>query len=88
MVTSVQPERGHHRCGAEHAQRPSPHHDPAPQELPQPPQWFGSVIVSTQSSPQRTGVTSGHAQVPPRHVRPSPHGVSLGSGSNTQYEPV
>ena len=87
IARSVHPERGHQVCGEEHAQRPSPHHDPAPHAEPQPPQWLGSVIVSTHASPHRTGVASGHAQVPPRHVRPSPQGVSLGSESKTQYPP-
>jgi hypothetical protein len=83
-VMSVQPVRGHHCCGAVQAQRPSRHHEPAPHDMPQAPQWLGSAAVSTHAAPQRAGVASGHAHAPPRQVRPSPQGVSLGSASYTQ----
>jgi len=81
---SVQPERGHQVCGAEQAQRPSAQKAPAPQEVPQVPQWAPSDWGLTHTSPQRRGVAAGHEQAPPRHARPPPQGVSLGSASNTQ----
>lgn len=82
---SVQPPRGHQVCGAEHAQRPATQKAPAPQAASQAPQWALSVCGLKHWSPQRSGVAAGQAQAPPRHARPAPQGVSLGSDSNTQY---
>jgi hypothetical protein len=41
--------------------------------MPQPPQLFGSLVVSTQPEPHETPVV--HTHMPPVHVRPVPHAV-------------
>lgn len=85
LERSVHPTRGHHDCGAEHAQRPALHHEPAPHEVPQVPQWLGSARVSTQRPSHCAGRLAGHWHAPPRQRRPepaAPQGVSLSSSSH------
>jgi hypothetical protein len=53
---------------------PATHESPAAHALPQAPQLFGSVAVSTQpmTAPQLISVP-GHAQAPPVHAEPAGH---------------
>lgn len=46
---------------------------PAGQTLPQPPQFNGSVMVSTHRVPQIVAAEAGHEHIPCWHVWPPPH---------------